>query len=84
MRERADLLQEDYVIKASAKSKSGGHLCLIGLSTGNLRLLQQGRPIAFELREAGIDLDVEILIMWGETEEAIVAELRAGGLKISE
>ena len=72
------------MIKASAPTKSGGQLCLIGLSTGNLQLLQQGRPIAFKLREAGIDLDVEILIMWGETEEAIVAELQAGGIKIPE
>ncbi len=58
-----------------------GEAILLGLSEGNLRLLKQGRPILIQGEDVGLP-GVRIAIMYGETEAAIVAEIRSHGIQI--
>ena len=68
-----------------------GRLIGIGLSRENCRRLLEGQPITFELFEIGFDvvdvpggtggkigppMKARVLIVGGETEETILAELR--------
>lgn len=48
---------------------------VFGLSEGNIVRLRQGKPIAIDLEPLGGS--GQVMIMWGQTEEAIVAELQA-------
>lgn len=57
------------MIKARA-----GDTVIFGLSRLNLEKLQEGKPIAFDGSEVGMD-GLRVLIMFGETEQAIAAEL---------
>ena len=57
------------MIKARA-----GDLIVFGLSRLNLEKLQEGKPIAFDGSEVGLDGN-RILIMFGETENDIAHEL---------
>jgi hypothetical protein len=52
---------------------SNGSL-LIGLSAENIKRLQRDMPIVFDARPFG--LKAEIIIVAGETEQAILDELR--------
>ena len=56
------------MIKARA-----GSTVIFGLSKENIERLQQGKPIHFDGAQVG--LDAKILIMFGETELAIMHEL---------
>ena len=57
------------MIKARA-----GNAVIFGLSRLNLEKLQEGKPIAFDGGEVGLD-GTRIMIMFGETENDIVREL---------
>lgn len=52
-----------------------GNMCVIGLSQGNIDLLRAGKPIKIMASDFGLESDVEIWVMWGETEAALCAEL---------
>lgn len=52
----------------------------LGLSAGNVRYLQQGKPILIETEEVGTDRFDQILICAGETEDDIVSDLREAGV----
>jgi len=54
-----------------ARTRSG--TVVLGLSRLNVERLQQGKPMHFSLSDVGIDTDV--LIVFGETEQAIAADL---------
>lgn len=59
-----------------------GQMFIFGLSYMNLDKLREGRPIAFDTSEVGIE-GSKFVIMAGETEEAIADELESlipGGL----
>jgi hypothetical protein len=56
------------------KARSG-NLVIFGLSKLNLERLQEGKPVAFDGAEVGLN-GVRIMIMYGETEIAIVHELQ--------
>lgn len=51
----------------------------LGLSTENLRRLQQRKPIVFDGADIGI-AGKQFCIAWGETEEAIAEELTQAGI----
>lgn len=55
------------------KARSGD-LVIFGLSRMNLEKLQEGKPIVFDGKEVGLD-GKRVLIIFGETENAIVREL---------
>jgi len=53
---------------------------LLGLSAGNIRKLREGKPVQILKEELGIGFDIGI--MYGETEQAIVAELESLGIDL--
>ncbi len=63
------------MIKARLTAQDGRTLILFGLSEGNLKHLKQDMPVHIhgeELNAPGIDF----VIVYGETEEKIVEQLR--------
>lgn len=63
------------MLKAKATMADGRPFYVIGLSTGNLERLKQGRPILFRMEEmGGVG---QMAIFWGET-EAEMAKLFEG------
>lgn len=72
------------MIKAWARVGTDGHLVFLGLSAGNVTLLQEGRPLVARLDELGIPgLDnIQIVIHYGETEASILAELTTYGVQL--
>ncbi len=55
-------------------------LLVIGLSSGNLELLQQKKPIYFCLHDIHPDFKAkDVLVMWSHTEEEIIEELKKNG-----
>lgn len=73
------------MLKFSGRSgeESERRIIGIGLSAGNLRRLQQGQPIAFRTEEIGIT-GYDVMVVFGETEEAIYKELDSTGHLIEE
>lgn len=63
------------MLKASYTGPGGRRSYVFGLSDLNLQKLREGKPIAFDLEPLGGSGSV--MIMWGQTEEHIAAELRA-------
>ena len=55
-----------------------GNLVGLGLSKMNIRKLKEGKPILVEGAELGIELD--IFVMYGNTEKEMVADLHKAGL----
>ncbi len=54
---------------------------IFGLSENNVKKLKEGMPILFNLKEQGLgDIDMNVLICYGETEHHIVKELNEHGL----
>lgn len=74
------------MIKAVVTGADGIPHIIVGLSDLNLSFLKAGRPARVDLRELfmpGTDLSgADIIITWGKDEEAILDELRAGGLTV--
>jgi uncharacterized protein YbjT (DUF2867 family) len=66
------------VIKARGQSPSGDPVLLLGLSRGNTEALHEGRPIritAAELVTMGLPGTMDLVLVAGETEELIAANL---------
>jgi hypothetical protein len=53
----------------------GDNFILFGLSDENIKRLQLGHPIQFNLKELGMD-SMTVFIIHGETEESMAAELK--------
>jgi hypothetical protein len=66
------------MIKFAAKT-SNGPLFGFGLTQGNIDHLRAGEPIVVSLADLG-GPDLHVLVMYGETEAALVAELKAHDL----
>ena len=62
------------MIKFKAKSKDGNTLVGLGLSEGNIKRLKAKQPILIRGTELNIDHDISI--MYGETEESLKEELK--------
>ena len=67
------------MIKATGQTDDGRPFLMLGLSFRNLALLQQGKPILVRGEEVGMPCDV--MLMAGETEGAIAAQLREAGVQ---
>lgn len=63
----------DRVVKATAYRPDGSSFIVLGLSRNNTEMLLMGKPIHVDLEQLGLKGD--ILIMGGETESHIEAEL---------
>lgn len=61
------------MIKAVATDKDGVKLFVFGLSDGNIERLREGKPILVELAPLGGE--GRVAIFWGETEEAMAADI---------
>ncbi len=68
------------MIKAKSDHPTRGPLFIFGLSAGNVQRLTAGQPIRIVLDEMGVH--GEVFIMYGETEQSIIAELRKSGLEL--
>ncbi len=69
------LVYKDRMLKAVATTSDGRPLMILGLSQGNMDLLLQRKPIFIDTTAYGVKGGLQILILGGETEEAIQAEL---------
>lgn len=67
------------MIKLRTTDATGRIRLTFGLSAENIRRLQDGQPILFNLDEFGFES--EVLIITGETEESMKDDLRKAGLK---
>ena len=65
------------------EKRGNGTLYCFGLSDRNIELLKEGKPIVIDMAEMGIP-DMVIGIMYGETEEAIIEELRQAGFLLKD
>lgn len=72
----AMLPREGNVIKLGTRRNDGAPLIILGLSENNLEQLRKGRPIPIQFGEIGVPGDGEIVIMWGQTEKAIMQEIQ--------
>lgn len=72
--------QEVAMLRARIDSEDG-LIVVIGLSNGNLRNLKEKKPILLPL-QAEYGLPASLLLLWGETEEAIRKELSEHGLPV--
>lgn len=65
------------MIKFSGTKPDGRRFVGLCLSQGNWDKLLKGKPIVVQLREAlGIDTDIEVLLIGGETEAKIADDLK--------
>lgn len=62
------------MVKITIIQKDGTRFFLLGLSAGNIKHLQNGRPMRIELEPLGGEGAVGI--MYGETEADIMKEMR--------
>lgn len=62
------------MIKAKATMADGRPFYVIGLSDGNLQRLRENKPIFFDMAEVGSS--GKMCIFWGETEAAMMEELK--------
>lgn len=71
------------MLKAVATSKDGRKLLVLGLSRRNMELLMENKPIVVDTARYGIEGGAHIVLLGGETEESIQAEM-AKHLKLPE
>lgn len=67
------------MIKATGRTADGDTLLLLGLSRLNTRWLLRGQPIRVNGLDVGLP-GLQVLIVGGETEDAIITELVKLGL----
>lgn len=68
------------MIKGRCIGEDGADLIIFGLSARNVELLREGKPIRIRMEDLG--LKGTVLIMYGDTEQHIAAELSASGLNV--
>ena len=66
------------MIKFSSVEENGRRRIYLGLSTENIKRLEEGKPILFAADELGFD--GEIVIFTGATEERMKADLKNAGV----
>ena len=65
------------MMKFTARLGKGGFLLGLGLTAENVKRLKSGQPIHVFCQDVHLPWQGEILIMYGETEAAMVDELSA-------
>jgi hypothetical protein len=63
--------------------RGSNKVSVLGLSQMNLQKLQEGMPIVFDAADVELGRG-KILIVYGETEEAIIGDLRDQGVQLPE
>lgn len=63
------------MIKFTA-DRAGRTLIGLGISAGNVQRLKEGKPIHIHLEELNLPWKADIMIMYGETEQALADELK--------
>jgi hypothetical protein len=67
------------MIKFITRGKNGQSIVGLGLSEGNVERLKKNDPMYFSLDALGIE-GVDIMIVYGETEESIIADFKRHGV----
>jgi hypothetical protein len=67
------------VIKGRGTRTDGGQVVVLGLSGENMTRLMADEPIVLNLKDMGL-ADIEVIILGGRTEEAMVVHLEKIGL----
>jgi hypothetical protein len=70
------------MLKMTARTGDNRTLVVLGLDRENVRLLTEGKPIVADLAELGIP-GVIVSLMFGETQDAMLDELRGTGIKVA-
>jgi len=73
------------VIKASSRTALGQPMLFLGLSGENVTRLAAGEPIRIttaHLAQLGLPATMEVVIHYGKTEQAILDELEAHGVRL--
>lgn len=69
------------MIKATARTRDGRPLLLLGLSGENITRLLAGEPVSIDVGQLGESMpQMQIGIMYGKTENDIADQLRTAGL----
>lgn len=68
------------MIKAVMTMKDGSPGLVLGLTKENVAKLRAGQPIHIEGKPLG--LGIQIIVMYGDTPQQIVDQLREGGLEV--
>lgn len=66
------------MIRAAGTGPNGRRFLILGLEAGNLQRLLDGDPIRLDGRDYGVD--VEIVIDYAPTKEAMIERLREAGV----
>lgn len=69
------------MFKARGRTGQGNDLVYLGLTGENVTRLAADEPITFNLSELGLPA-VQVVIVYGKTENAIVEQLEAHGVKL--
>lgn len=64
------------MIKMVLHSKDGSKTLLLGLSRLNTDRLHLGQPVKVDLAPLGLDTDLTIVLVAGETEAAVAADIQ--------
>lgn len=65
------------MIKAVLDNRDGSRTVLLGLSRENINRLFQDKPIKVDLAELGLPTTLSIVLIGGETEGAILNDIKA-------
>ncbi len=68
------------MIRATAKTKSGRTLLVLGIDAENVRRLTAGRPIYVDGTAHGLAVSGDVMILYGETLDDVVRELESAGV----
>jgi len=64
------------MIKFTATRENGRTMVGLGISEGNVERLRQGKPIHLHLEELNLPYKIDLMIMYGETEQALADSLK--------
>lgn len=64
------------MIKFTSSGQDGRTLVGLGLSAGNIQRLKEGKPIHVHFEELNLPYKIDLMIMYGETEQELTKELR--------
>ncbi len=67
------------MVKFTASQPNGRTLVGIGISAWNVERLKQGKPIHLNFEALNLPWKIDLMIMYGETEQAIADELKEVG-----
>lgn len=65
------------MIKATGTRADGTPVLIIGVSEANVQEMKKGRPLRCDGSE--VNLDIDVVVIYGETEESLVDDLRSIG-----